>query len=255
MEFLMLTVYLWIQYKVCVLVSLIDLFIKLTIHMLNVWRHRRRRNKRYLIMATTQPNLTLNYCGISTGWYCCLSWREEGEREREKYRLIMGFLCVIKTLKFRNNWVVAFLEFEEKRIPRKKNLLQSSIRYIIRSLWVCPLIVCMFLIVFISLALFFFLFSSFYRDFRPTTLGKKQEKIRLRLYKTYAWGFAFLITAIAAVIDYLPQSHNLPRPRFGEKTCWFVGKYHFCFSYTMFLSLHHHSTNVFIHAVQLIICC
>lgn len=146
----------------------------------------------------------------------------------------MGFLCVIKTLKFRNNWVVAFLEFEEKRIPRKKNLLQSSIRYIIRSLWVCPLIVCMFLIVFISLALFFFLFSSFYRDFRPTTLGKKQEKIRLRLYKTYAWGFAFLITAIAAVIDYLPQSHNLPRPRFGEKTCWFVGKYHFCFSYTMF---------------------
>ncbi|XP_055301483.1 probable G-protein coupled receptor Mth-like 1 [Sitodiplosis mosellana] len=62
-----------------------------------------------------------------------------------------------------------------------------------------------------------------FRDFRPTTLGKKQEKIRLRVYRTYAWGFPFLITAIAAIMDNLPDSHDVLRPKFGEKTCWFVG--------------------------------
>lgn len=66
----------------------------------------------------------------------------------------------------------------------------------------------------------FFIFS----DFRPTTLGKKQEKIRLRVYKIYAWGFPLLITIIAAIMDNLPDSQNLLRPRFGEKKCWFVGK-------------------------------
>lgn len=63
-----------------------------------------------------------------------------------------------------------------------------------------------------------------YSDFRPTTLGKKQETIRLRVYKMYAWGFPFLITAIAAIMDNLPDSKNLLRPRFGESKCWFVGK-------------------------------
>ncbi|XP_031619298.1 probable G-protein coupled receptor Mth-like 1 [Contarinia nasturtii] len=62
-----------------------------------------------------------------------------------------------------------------------------------------------------------------FRDFRPTTLGKKQEKIRLRVYKIYAWGFPFLITAIAAIMDNLPDTQDVLRPRFGEKSCWFFG--------------------------------
>lgn len=68
----------------------------------------------------------------------------------------------------------------------------------------------------------FFLIS--HRDFRPTTLGKKQEKIRLRIYKIYAWGFPLLITIIAAIMDNLPDAQHLLRPRFGEITCWFVGE-------------------------------
>lgn len=63
-----------------------------------------------------------------------------------------------------------------------------------------------------------------HRDFRPTTLGKKQERIRLRIYKIYSWGSSVLITSIAALMDNLPDSQHLLRPRFGEITCWFVGK-------------------------------
>lgn len=84
----------------------------------------------------------------------------------------------------------------------------------------------------------FFCFSSFlisHSDFRPTTLGKKQEKIRLRIYKIYAWGFPLLITMIAAIMDNIPDAQHLLRPRFGEITCWFVGE---CFATAHELKVH-----------------
>lgn len=87
---------------------------------------------------------------------------------------------------------------------------------------------CVVVLFFLKTFFFFKLNANFVninRDFRPTTLGKKQEKIRLRVYKTYAWGFPFVITAIAAIMDNLPDSHDVLRPKFGEKTCWFVGKW------------------------------
>lgn len=68
----------------------------------------------------------------------------------------------------------------------------------------------------------------FRRDFRPTSMEKGHEKVRLRIYKFYAWGVPLIITGIAAILDNLPKSLHeaVLRPRFGEKKCWFAGKYH-----------------------------
>lgn len=77
--------------------------------------------------------------------------------------------------------------------------------------------------------LFLMCFSScvFCRDFRPTSMEKGHEKVRLRIYKIYAWGVPLIITGIAAILDNLPKSlhESVLRPRFGEKKCWFAGKW------------------------------
>ena len=68
------------------------------------------------------------------------------------------------------------------------------------------------------------MFILFFRDIRPTSLDKAQEAFRLRGYGLYAWGGPFLITAIAALLDNLPNSDMAAiRPRFGEIRCWFYG--------------------------------
>ncbi|XP_073829538.1 adhesion G-protein coupled receptor methuselah-like 1 [Musca autumnalis] len=59
-----------------------------------------------------------------------------------------------------------------------------------------------------------------FRDFRPSSLERNQEVIRLRLYSAYAWGIPLLIAAIAACVNLAPES-SLLRPGFGEKVCWF----------------------------------
>lgn len=66
-----------------------------------------------------------------------------------------------------------------------------------------------------------------FRDFRPTSLEKSQELLRLRIYQVYAWGVPLVIAAVAAVLDNLPvaESSAFLRPRFGEKGCWFYGQY------------------------------
>ena len=66
-------------------------------------------------------------------------------------------------------------------------------------------------------------------DFRPTSMEKGQEFIRLRLYDLYAWGMPIVITAVAAVLDNLPEnpSETFLRPRFGENKCWFYGEFYY----------------------------
>lgn len=67
----------------------------------------------------------------------------------------------------------------------------------------------------------------FCRDLRPQSTEKRQERIRLRLYEAYAWGVPLLIASIAAILDILPQNpdYDFLRPKFGERMCWFYGKY------------------------------
>lgn len=74
-----------------------------------------------------------------------------------------------------------------------------------------------------------FLFISFNRDFRPTSLEKGQEICRLRIYEVYAWGVPLLIAGVAVILDNLPESADdtFLRPRFGEKGCWFYGKFYY----------------------------
>ncbi|KAL7031918.1 hypothetical protein ACKWTF_007172 [Chironomus riparius] len=64
-----------------------------------------------------------------------------------------------------------------------------------------------------------------FRDFRPTSMEKSQESLRLRIYEVYAWGMPIIITTVAAVLDNLPESPTeaFLRPRFGENKCWFYG--------------------------------
>lgn len=61
-----------------------------------------------------------------------------------------------------------------------------------------------------------------FRDFRPSSLERNQETLRLRLYSAYAWGVPLLICAIAACVDQLPETEtSLLRPGFGQLYCWF----------------------------------
>lgn len=66
-------------------------------------------------------------------------------------------------------------------------------------------------------------------DFRPTSLEKSQELLRLRIYQVYAWGVPLVIAGVAAILDNLPITEDdaFLRPRFGEKSCWFYGKFIF----------------------------
>jgi G protein-coupled receptor Mth (Methuselah protein) len=58
-------------------------------------------------------------------------------------------------------------------------------------------------------------------------MEKSQELVRLRIYEVYAWGVPIVITAVAAILDNLPESstETFLRPRFGENKCWFYGKF------------------------------
>lgn len=71
------------------------------------------------------------------------------------------------------------------------------------------------------------IFFSRFRDFRPTSMEKSQESLRLRIYEVYAWGMPSIITIVAAVLDNLPESptDGFLRPRFGENKCWFYGEF------------------------------
>lgn len=72
---------------------------------------------------------------------------------------------------------------------------------------------------------------NIYRDFRPTSLEKGQELVRLRIYQVYAWGVPLIICIVGIILDNLPKSpeDTFLRPRFGEKKCWFYGSYKFVF--------------------------
>lgn len=68
----------------------------------------------------------------------------------------------------------------------------------------------------------FVIFFSFCSDFRPSTLEKVQEKVRLRIYQAYAFGVPLIIMAIAIILDNIPNGDFL-RPRFGQTRCGFDG--------------------------------
>lgn len=67
-----------------------------------------------------------------------------------------------------------------------------------------------------------------FRDFRPTSLERSQEKVRLRIYKMYAWGVPLLISGCAATLDHMRKNSLTEnvylQPRFCEKEYWFAGK-------------------------------
>ncbi|XP_017869613.1 PREDICTED: probable G-protein coupled receptor Mth-like 1 [Drosophila arizonae] len=71
-----------------------------------------------------------------------------------------------------------------------------------------------------------------FRDFRPSSLERNQESIRLRLYSVYAWGLPLLICAIAAFVDQLPETEtSMLRPGFGQPFCWFDNRSLTIFAY------------------------
>lgn len=71
-----------------------------------------------------------------------------------------------------------------------------------------------------------------FRDFRPSSLERNQESLRLRLYSAYAWGLPLLICAIAACVDQLPETETaLLRPGFGQLYCWFDNRSLAIFAY------------------------
>ncbi|KAH8295580.1 hypothetical protein KR018_006221, partial [Drosophila ironensis] len=85
----------------------------------------------------------------------------------------------------------------------------------------------------LAIAMQFFFLSAFFwlntmcfniwwtfRDFRPSSLERSQEALRLVLYSLYAWGGPLLITFVAACVDQLPET-TLLRPGFGQVVCWF----------------------------------
>lgn len=65
-----------------------------------------------------------------------------------------------------------------------------------------------------------------YRDLRPQSLEKSQERCRLRIYEVYAWGSPLLIAGVAAILDSIPErsEYAFLRPQFGTSNCWFHGK-------------------------------
>ncbi|XP_011634444.1 G-protein coupled receptor Mth2-like [Pogonomyrmex barbatus] len=50
---------------------------------------------------------------------------------------------------------------------------------------------------------------------------KHQKKKKLIIYSIYAWGIAFILTSICAIMDYVPLSEKFIRPEMCKKKFWF----------------------------------
>lgn len=100
--------------------------------------------------------------------------------------------------------------------------------------------------VYTAVLMHFFLLSAFFwlntmcfniwwtfRDLRPQSVEKSQERCRLKLYEIYAWGVPFLLAGVAAFLTYIDDpNNNLLKPGFGQSNCWFGGdKEKFTFFY------------------------
>uniref|UniRef100_A0A336LR90 CSON011196 protein n=1 Tax=Culicoides sonorensis TaxID=179676 RepID=A0A336LR90_CULSO len=93
--------------------------------------------------------------------------------------------------------------------------------------WMCfTMAICMH---FFFLAAFFWLNTMCFniwwtfRDFRPTSMERRQENFRLHLYNAYAWGFPTIIAGIGLILDAI-KANNVIRPHFAEQNCWFSGE-------------------------------
>lgn len=64
-----------------------------------------------------------------------------------------------------------------------------------------------------------------FRDFRPSSLERSQEKKRLRFYKIYAWGVPLIITGTATLMNHMRKTNEtFLQPRFCETEYWFAGE-------------------------------
>ncbi|XP_066151869.1 probable G-protein coupled receptor Mth-like 1 [Euwallacea fornicatus] len=84
---------------------------------------------------------------------------------------------------------------------------------------------------FLFLAAFFWLNTMCFniwwtfRDLRPQSTEKSQERLRLYLYEAYAWGVPFIIVFVGILADLTPSSSDgsFLGPRFALNKCWFAG--------------------------------
>lgn len=67
-------------------------------------------------------------------------------------------------------------------------------------------------------------FNCFFRDLRPQSTEKSQERLRLYLYEAYAWGVPLIIVFIGAIADLAGTDDSFLRPKFAVNQCWFAGK-------------------------------
>lgn len=116
----------------------------------------------------------------------------------------------------------------------------STCRYIVHSFYLFIFLLFItshiYILYNVGTKLFYrFRLLKIFRDFRPTSLEKGQELVRLRIYQIYAWGVPFIICIVAIILDNLPKSpeDTFLRPRFGEKKCWFYGLYTFFADFTI----------------------
>ncbi|XP_055301328.1 probable G-protein coupled receptor Mth-like 1 [Sitodiplosis mosellana] len=92
----------------------------------------------------------------------------------------------------------------------------------------------------IAVSMHFFFLSAFFwlntmclniwytfKDFRPKSLERSHEKVRLRIYKVYAFGIPLLISSGAATLDHMRKNSLAQdaylQPRFCESEYWFSG--------------------------------
>lgn len=84
-----------------------------------------------------------------------------------------------------------------------------------------------------ALGMYFFFLSAFFwlntmcfniwwtfRDLRPQSTEKRQERLRLRIYEVYAWGIPLVATATAGIVD--KTDFDFIKPKFGQGMCWFT---------------------------------
>lgn len=47
------------------------------------------------------------------------------------------------------------------------------------------------------------------------------------MYEIYAWGVPSVIAILAVVFDHLPDGvfPSVLKPKFGERSCWFYGRF------------------------------
>ena len=64
----------------------------------------------------------------------------------------------------------------------------------------------------------------FCRSRNPDGVNANDDRLRLVKYTAYAVGVPCLVTAVTAVVEFLPESYEGVRPNFGTRACYFDTK-------------------------------